>query len=77
MRSTIGDRSLPSNTTIDVSDKDALRYWCGQLKVTPLELRIIVDAVGSSVDDVKAELMAIAAAPLFSANTSRTEKPRP
>jgi hypothetical protein len=74
MRSTISDRSWPSDTTIDVGDKAALRYWCGQLNVTPLELCAIVDAVGSSIDDVKAELMTMAAAPLFAANATGEEK---
>ena len=66
---------MPAGTFIDVGDRDAVRYWCRLLAITPRELRYVVETVGPDADDVKAALMAIAAAPLFGFRVDPTRKP--
>jgi len=63
-RKTMG-RGSSFRTRIDVSDQDAVRYWCRQLAVTPIELRYLVASVGPSLEELKMQLMSIAMAPSF------------
>ncbi|PLC51854.1 DUF3606 domain-containing protein [Pollutimonas subterranea] len=38
---------------IDINQERELRYWCDQFQCKPDELRVAVDSVGTSVQDVK------------------------
>lgn len=56
MTDNLKERGPQDRSRIDVNEEWELRYWCEKFKCTPEELRVAVDAVGVSVEDVKSYL---------------------
>ena len=48
----------PGEMRINLDEAHDVSYWCAALNVAPPELRMAVEAVGTSVDRVKAFLQA-------------------
>ncbi len=56
MADNLKERGPQDRSRIDVNEEWEVRYWCEKFGCTPDELRVAVDAVGVSVDDVKTYL---------------------
>lgn len=50
------NRGPRDRSRIDIGDDDEVRYWSRTLGVTPEQLRAVVQAVGSDVDTVRANI---------------------
>src|SRR5262245_41534792 len=67
MEATMASRNrnrVPAYCAIDIEDPEEVRFWCHEFNIAPLDLLSVVLAVGPVVDDVKAELVRLAAAGL-------------
>ena len=53
MTDSLKDRVPKDPSSIDINEERELRYWCDQFQCKPDELRVAVDAVGTSVQDVR------------------------
>jgi hypothetical protein len=53
-----GLRISPDGMRINLGEAHDVSYWCAVLNVAPTQLRLAVEAVGTSVDKVKAFLEA-------------------
>ncbi len=53
MADKLDERGPQDRSRIDLNEERDVRYWCDKLNCRPDELRVAVNAVGVSVNDVK------------------------